>query len=408
MKLDFLTLDDVDFHGKKVLLRGDFNVPLDKDTGEISDDTRLVESLETIKKLLSNNCAVIACSHLGRPKGGADPKFSLKPVAERFSRLLGEEVRFVTESVGHIAEKSAGETVPGQMLLLENLRFHPEEESNDPVFSKSLSSLAQIYVNDAFGTAHRAHASTYGAALVFRERSYALAGCLMKREVEYLTKAMKYYERPVVSIIGGSKITGKIELIENFARFADTILIGGGMVYTFLKAQGFEIGRSILDVKAMDMAKKIIREIGSEAKVNFILPKDSAVVEEISEGAEIEYCDNAEIPQNKIGVDIGPLSMRIFSKAIEDAKTIIWNGPMGIFEIESFSTGTKEVAAAVANATEKGSLSVIGGGDTASAVKKFGMENKFSHISTGGGASLEFMAGLPMPSLEALSKRGLS
>lgn len=405
MKLDFLTLDDVDFSGKKVLLRGDFNVPLDKKTGEISDDTRITESLETVKKLLGSQCAVIACSHLGRPKGKIVPEFSLKPVAARFSELLGEQVGFVPECVGKIASEESAKLSPGKMIVLENLRFHEEEEKNNPMFSEKLADLADVYVNDAFGTAHRAHSSTQGAAVLFRKKSCAVAGCLMKREVEYLTRAMKYYERPVVSIIGGAKITGKIELIESFANFADTILIGGGMVYTFLKSKGCGIGKSILDEKAVETAKEIVKKIGKEAQVNFILPVDSVIVDEIKEGVSTEICDNNEIPDDKIGVDIGPLTGKIFSRAIENAKTIIWNGPMGIFEIGEFSAGTKEIAVAVAKATQNGALSVIGGGDTASAVKSFGMESKYSHISTGGGASLEFMAGLPMPPLEALTRR---
>ncbi|MBN2364259.1 phosphoglycerate kinase [candidate division WOR-3 bacterium] len=405
MKLEFLTLDDVDFSGKKVLLRGDFNVPLDKKTGAISDDTRIIESLETVKKLLGSRCAVIACSHLGRPKGKTVAEFSLKPVAARFSELLGEQVGFVSECVGKIVIEEVEKLSPGKMIVLENLRFHEEEEKNDPGFSEKLADLADVYVNDAFGTAHRAHSSTQGTAVLFREKSYAVAGCLMKREVEYLTRAMKYFERPVVAIIGGAKITGKIELIENFANFADTILIGGGMVYTFLKSKGRGIGKSILDENAIETAKEIVKKIGKEAQVNFVLPVDSVIVDEIKEGVSTEICDNNEIPDNKIGVDIGPLTGKIFSRAIESAKTIIWNGPMGIFEIGEFSAGTNEIAVAVAKATQNGALSVIGGGDTASAVKSFGMESKYSHISTGGGASLEFMAGLPMPALEALTRR---
>lgn len=405
MNLDFLTLDDVDFSGKRVLLRGDFNVPLNGETGKITDDTRLTESLETIRRLTESGCAVVACSHLGRPKGKPSPKYSLEPVAKRFSELIGKNVGFIPQCVGIEVEDEVKKIAPGEMLILENLRFHAEEEADDRVFAEKLAGLADVYVNDAFGTAHRAHSSTHSAALLFREKSYAVAGCLMKREVSYLTRAMNYYERPVTAIIGGAKITGKIELIENFTKFADTIIVGGGMVYTFLKAQGFGIGNSILDENSIETAKKIVKKIGNEASVNFLLPIDSIVTDKIEKGALVEVCENERLPDGKIGVDIGPLTIKIFSQAIESSKTIIWNGPMGIFEIDDFAVGTKEIASAVAKATKNGALSVIGGGDTASAVKKFGLESQYSHVSTGGGASLEFMAGLPMPSLEALTRR---
>lgn len=405
MEIEFMTIEDIDITGKKVLLRGDFNVPLDKNTNQITDDKRLIAAIPTIKYLIKNNAKVIACSHLGRPKGIFNKNLSLKVVADRFSEILENKVFFVDDCIGEKVKDRVEKLKDGEMLILENLRFYQEEKKDDDLFSKKLASLADIYVNDAFGTAHRKHSSTYGVAKYFRDRKLAVAGFLMKKEILYLSKAMKHYTRPVVAILGGAKIFGKIELIENFSKFVDTILIGGAMAYTFLKSKGFNIGKSLLDNNSIEVARKIILEIGKEVKVNFILPCDHIITDEINKGSKTEVCKDIEIPDNKIGVDIGPLTIKIFSKAIEDAKTILWNGPMGIFEISKFSNGTKEIAEAVAVSTNNGALSVLGGGDTSAAVSLFGLEDKYSHISTGGGASLEYMSGNLLPAIDILNKK---
>lgn len=405
MPLDFLTVEDIEVKEKKVLLRGDFNVPIDKNSGKISDDRRLKAALPTIKYLLDRNAKLIVCSHMGRPKGKYVPELSLKLVAERFRQLLDFEVQFIDDCIGEDVQRKVDNLKNGQMLVLENLRFNPGEKENNSDFAEKLSEFADIYVNDAFGTAHRAHASTVGVAEIFRDRGCAVAGFLLSREIEYLTRAVKNYQKPVVAIIGGAKIKGKIELIDNFSNFVDNLLIGGGMVYTFLKAQGYEIGRSLLDSESISTAKETLNKIAHQAKTNFILPQDSVMAYEIKSGVETEIHENNSIPENMIGVDIGPLSCEIFTKVIELSKTIIWNGPMGIFEIPEFSTGTRKVAEIIAKTTSKGALSVLGGGDTAAAVTLFNMEHSFSHISTGGGASLEFMAGKKLPAVESLNRR---
>ncbi|MGC9366394.1 MAG: phosphoglycerate kinase [bacterium] len=402
---DFLTIEDIDVTGKTVLLRGDFNVPLDKQSGQITEQRRLEAALPTIEYLLLKNAKVIACSHMGRPKGEKVPALSLKIVADKFSQLVDNPVKFVDDCIGGKADKAKSELNPGEMLILENLRFYPQEKANDVNFSQQLAGGIDIYVNDAFGTAHRAHASTVGVANIFKEKGLSLAGFLMIKEIKYLSAAIKHYTRPVIAILGGSKIKGKIELIENFSSFVDSLLIGGGMVYTFLKAQGYNIGKSILDEDSIPVARNILSHIGREAKVNFIISADSITAEQIKEHADCQVYQNDEIPDQAIGVDIGPLTVKIFKQAIENAKTIIWNGPMGIFEIDCFAEGTRQVAQAVARATDQGALSILGGGDTEAAVAKFDMEDEFSHISTGGGASLEYMSGRSLPALQALNSR---
>jgi len=395
-----LTIDDVRFKGKKVLVRVDFNVPLD-DHQRITDDTRIVASLPTLKKIVADGGRVIACSHLGRPKGKVDPAMSLRPVAERLADLMGQPIKFASDCIGPEAEQKAAELRDGQILLLENLRFHKEETDNDPGFSEKLASLADVYVNDAFGSAHRAHASTEGVTRYFAQSA---AGYLMEKEIKYLGQVLTNPKRPFTAVLGGAKISGKIDVIKNLFDKVDNLLIGGGMMFTFFKAMSREIGGSLLEEDKIDLAREIL-DRAKKSKVNFVLPTDCIVADEAAEDAEVLIVDADAMPPDKKGLDIGPQTLRQFAKVISGSKTILWNGPMGVFEIEKFSLGTFGLAGQIAQATDKGAVSVVGGGDSAAAAAKAGIKERLTHISTGGGASLEFLEGKVLPGVEALTDR---
>ena len=392
-----LSIRDVDLNGKVVFMRVDFNVPLD-DQGEITDDTRIRASLPSIKLAVDRGAKLVLASHLGRPKGKVNSKMSLKPAAERLSALLNKPVGFATDCVGPEADKHVDELKDGGVLLLENLRFHKEEESNDPEFAKQLAGKAEVYINDAFGSAHRAHASTEG---ITHYVSVKAAGLLMEKELEYLGKALGNPLHPYVAIVGGAKVSDKIKFLQNLMGFADTILIGGAMAYTFLKAEGVEVGLSKLEADKLDLAKELLQQ-AKEKKVNFRLPQDHVVAEKLDASAKAETVNSASIPADRLGVDIGPKTTADYAAEIRKAKMIIWNGPMGVFEIDQFAQGTMEVARAVA---ESGAVSIVGGGDSVAAVHKAGVEDKITHISTGGGASLEFLSGLRLPGVEALPEK---
>ena len=392
-----LSIRDIDLKGKRVFVRVDYNVPLD-DQCAITDDTRICASLPTLQYALDKGARLILTSHLGRPKGKPNPKMSLKPAAERLSKLLGQPVAFAADCVGPEAEAAAKALEDGEVLLLENLRFHPEEEKNDPEFSKKLAALGEVYVNDAFGSAHRAHASTEG---ITKFLSPCAAGMLMEKELEYLGKAVEHPERPYVAIVGGAKVSDKIDLLQNLLRFADTILVGGAMAYTFLKAQGVDVGASRVEADKLDMAHDMM-EFGKRRSVKLGLPSDHVVADKLDASAQAETVETAAIPAGKMGLDIGPATRAEFAKDIAAAKTIVWNGPMGVFEIDQFAQGTLDVARAVANSS---AVSIVGGGDSVAAVHKAGVESKISHISTGGGASLEFLSGLKLPGVEALTDK---
>ncbi len=391
MGLSKKTVRDIDAHGKRVLVRCDFNVPLDG--GEITDDRRITEALPTIKELIKQGAVVILCSHLGRPKG-VTPEFSLAPVAKRLSELLGKDVPLIPDCVGPEAEKAARAGKPGDVMLLENVRFHAEEEKNDPAFAKQLASLADLYVNDAFGTAHRAHASTEGVAHILP----GVAGFLIEKEIKYLDQAVDQPKRPFVAVMGGSKVKDKIALIDNLLPKVDRLLIGGGMVFTFYKAQGKGIGKSLLDDTSIDYAKKLLDE--NPGKI--VLPEDVVVSETISNDAKTVNVDSGAIPDGQIGLDIGAKAQKAFAAIVEEAGTVLWNGPMGVFEMKPFEAGTRAVAEAMAEC--KG-LTIVGGGDSAAAVEKFGLADKMTHVSTGGGASLEFLEGKELPGIAALQDK---
>jgi phosphoglycerate kinase len=386
-----LSVRDLDLKGKRVFIRVDFNVPLAPGGQEITSDKRIKSSLPTIKYVLEQGAGVILASHLGRPKGKPNPEMSLKPVAKRLEELLGRPVKMAPDCIG--PEVEAMKPAPGEILLLENLRFHPEEEKNDPEFSKKLAALCDVYVNDAFGSAHRAHASTVGMIAYVPQ---AAAGLLMEQELKYLTIATKNPPRPCVAILGGAKVSDKIEVIANLGKVVDKLLIGGAMAYTFLKSQGEPVGKSLVEDDKLDLARNLLLQL----KDKLVLPVDHVVVSEIKENAESEVVDT--IPDDKIGVDIGPLTIDHFSHVIRTAKTIIWNGPMGVFEKKPFDGGTVALAKAVA---VSGATSIVGGGDSEKAIKSAGVADQISHISTGGGASLEFLAGIELPGVAALTEK---
>jgi len=389
-----MTVKDVDLRGKTILMRADFNVPQDESLN-ITDDTRIRATLATIKYILEQGSKkLVLMSHLGRPDGKVVAKYSLKPVAERLAKLLGEPVKFLNDCVGEGIKKEI-DTAKERVVLLENLRFHAEEEANDPNFAKQLASLADIYVNDAFGTAHRAHASTEGVAHYLK----AVAGFLIEKEIQYLGSAVENPRKPFMVILGGAKVSDKIGMIENLLPKCDAILIGGGMAYTFLKAKGEEIGNSKLEKDKIDLAKTILSKAAASGK-EILLPVDHLVVDKVDPAAQAAIVD--VIPEGKIAVDIGPGTVKLFEAKLKSAKTIVWNGPLGIFEMEPFSKGTEAVINFVAGL---GATTVIGGGDTAAAVAKFKMENKMTHISTGGGASLEFLEGKVLPGIAALGDK---
>lgn len=390
------SVEDIDVSGKKVIVRCDFNVPQDE-TGRITDDKRIVAALPTIKYLLEHNAAVILCSHLGRPKGEFKMKYSLAPVAERLSELLGKEVKLAKDVIGEDAKKLASELKCGEAMLLENVRFHKEEEKNDPAFAKELASMAEIYVNDAFGTAHRAHASTAGIA----DYLPAVCGFLINKEISIMGKALANPVRPFVAILGGAKVSDKIGVINNLIEKCDTIIIGGGMSYTFMKAMGKEIGTSLCEDDKLDLAKDLMAK--AEAKgVKLLLPIDTVCADHFAADATPVVYEAGALPADMMGLDIGPKTVEQFSEAVKDAGTVVWNGPMGVFEFDAFAVGTKAMAKAIA---ESNAVSIIGGGDSAAAVEKLGFADKMSHISTGGGASLEFLEGLVLPGIACLEDK---
>ncbi|WP_081741770.1 triose-phosphate isomerase [Ruminiclostridium josui] len=387
------TIEDIDVAGKKVIVRVDFNVPLDADR-KITDDKRIVGALPTIKYLVDKGAKTILVSHLGRPKDGFEDKFSMKPTAVRLGELLGKEVIMAKDVIGEDAKAKAAALKDGEVLMLENVRFHKEETKNDANFAKELASMAEIFVNDAFGTAHRAHASTAGLA----DYLPAVCGFLIKKEIEFMGKALANPARPFVAILGGAKVSDKIAVIENLIDKVDTLIIGGGMAYTFLKAKGYHIGNSICEDDKIDLAKTLMEK--AEAKgVDLMLPIGSMVAQEFKNDTEIKYVPSDAMPDGWMGMDIGSLTIEKFAKEIKKAKTVIWNGPMGVFEFPNFATGTKEIAKAVA---ESGALSIVGGGDSAAAVEQLGFADKITHISTGGGASLEFLEGKVLPGIAVL------
>lgn len=392
-----LTIRDIDVRSKRVFVRVDFNVPLN-DKGEITNDTRIRACLPTFQYALERGARLILASHLGRPKGKPNSKMSLKPAATRLSELLGRPVAFASDCIGPEAEKAAAALQDGDVLLLENLRFHPEEEKNDPEFSRRLASLAEVYVNDAFGSAHRAHASTGGIAQFLKP---AVAGLLMEKELEYLGRAVGNPDRPYAAIVGGAKVSDKIELLQALMKYADSVLIGGAMAYTFLKAQGVEVGRSLVENDKLDLARQLL-EFGERRTIKVLLPVDHVVAEKVAASAVAEVDDHPQIPPDRIGVDIGPKTRAQYAKEIAAAKTIVWNGPMGVFEIDQFAQGTIAIAQAVA---DSGAVSIVGGGDSLAAIAKAGVESKITHISTGGGATLEFLSGLTLPGVAALTEK---
>jgi len=386
-----LSIKDLDLNGKRVFIRVDFNVPLANGGQEITSDKRIRASIPTINYALEHGAGVILASHLGRPKGKPNPEMSMKPVAAKLEQLLGKPVKLAPDCIGPAVEAMLPK--PGEVLLLENLRYHAEEEANDPGFSEKLAKLCDVYVNDAFGSAHRAHASTVGMIKFVKQ---AAAGLLMDKELQYMTMATTNPARPCVAILGGAKVSDKIEVIENLSKVVDKVLIGGAMAYTFLKSQGEPVGKSLVEDDKLDLAKKLLAEFGSK----LVLPVDHVVATELKEGAEHETV--AKIPDGKMGLDIGEKTIAEYSGIIRGAKTVIWNGPMGVFEKPPFDRGTVALAKAVA---ESGAISVVGGGDSEKAIKSAGVADKISHISTGGGASLEFLSGIELPGVAALTDK---
>lgn len=390
------TLQDFNLENKRVLVREDLNVPLDENQN-ITDDTRIRAALPTINYLIEKGAKVIIVSHLGRPKGKVNPKYSLAPVAKRLSELLGRDVAFAKDCIGEAAQEAVDKMKAADVLLLENVRFHEGEEKNDPDFAKQLARLADIFINDAFGTSHRAHASTVGVA----DFLPAGAGFLLQKEIEVMGKALENPERPFVAILGGAKVGDKIGVIKNLLNKVDTLLIGGGMAYTFLKSMGYEIGQSLLEEDKIDLAASLLKE-AEEKNVKLLLPEDVVVTSELKEGMPHETVPVSEIPEDKMGVDIGEETRKKFAEAIKEAKTVVWNGPMGVFEIREYAQGTLAVADAMAKSE---AVTIIGGGDSAAAVEQLGFAEAMTHISTGGGASLEFLEGKELPGIAALDDR---
>ena len=394
MNYNKMTIMDVEVAGKKILLRCDFNVPQDKATGEITSDKRIVAALPTIRYLLEKGAAVIACSHLGKPKGEWKESLSLAPVAKRLSELLGQEVIFAADIVGEDAKAKAAALQGGQIMLLENLRFDIREEKNDPAFAEELASMAELYVSDAFGTVHRAHASTAGVAAYLP----AVSGLLVAKELEIMGGALNDPKRPFVSVLGGAKVSDKIGVINNLLEKADTIIIGGGMAYTFTKAQGGNIGKSLCESDKLDYAREMI-EKAKERGVKLLLPVDTVAAKGFAADAEPFTMDAMDIADDMMGLDIGPKTTEMFCAAVKNAGTVVWNGPMGVFEFEAFAKGTRAMAQALA---DSGAVTIVGGGDSAAAVEQMGFADKITHISTGGGASLEFLEGLELPGVACL------
>ena len=390
------TVQDINVKGKKVLVRCDFNVPLDADL-HITDETRINAALPTIKDLLGEGAAVILCSHMGKPKGTVNPKYSLAPVAASLSEKLGFEVKLAPDCIGEEVVKMAAEVKSGEAILLENLRFHPEEEANDPAFAKALADLAEIYVSDAFGTVHRAHASTAGVAAYLP----AVAGFLIGKELDFLGNAVENPVRPFLAILGGAKVKDKIGVIDNLLDKVDTLIIGGGMAYTFMKAQGGSIGDSLVDETRFEDALRFI-EKAKKNNVKLLLPVDTVIADAFEGYTAIKTCEAGKIPDGWQGLDIGPKTVELFTNAVKEAKTIVWNGPMGVFENPDFAKGTLAVATAMA---ESDAITIIGGGDSAAAVNQMGLGDKMSHISTGGGASLEFLEGKGLPGVNCLNDK---
>ena len=391
-------LQDVDLKGKRVIVRVDFNVPLDGN-GRITDDARITKTIPTIQYLIDQNAKVILMSHLGRPDGKVAAKYSLKPVAEHLTKLLNKKVELQSDCVGQAVQQRVKMLKPGEVILLENLRFHSEEEKNDAGFSKQLAALADIYVNDAFGTAHRAHASTEGIA----HHLPSVAGFLLAKEIEYFDKALKNPKRPFTTILGGAKVSDKIKVIENLLTKVDSLLIGGAMAYTFLKAGGHKTGKSKIDEPGVPIAASVMKK-AKERNVELLLPVDHVVSQEVSEQAQTKV-SGLEIADGWIGVDIGPKTILLFQETLKKSKTIVWNGPVGIFEMKPFENGTKKIAETLA---ELSATTIIGGGDTAAAIAQFGLEDKMSHVSTGGGASLEYLEGTVLPGIKILTDQKMS
>ena len=390
------TIKDIDLKGKKVLVRCDFNVPMDEEKN-ITDNTRIVAALPTIKYLLENNCAVILCSHLGRPKGEFKAEFSLKPVAKELSNLLNTEVIMANDVIGEDAKTKAKNLQQGQVMLLENVRFHREETDNDPEFSKKLADMAEVYVNDAFGAAHRAHSSTAGVAAYLP----AVSGFLIEKELQFLGNAVSNPERPFVAILGGAKVSDKIGVIDSLLEKVDTLIIGGGMAYTFFKSQGYGVGDSICELDKLDLAKEAMKK-AEEKGVKLMLPIDTRIGKEFKPDTESKTVAWTEIPDGWEGFDIGEKTIEMFCNELKNAKTVVWNGPLGLFEFDQFAKGTNAIAKTL---SEIDATTIIGGGDSAAAVKKAGLQDKMTHISTGGGASLEFLEGKKLPGIECLQDK---
>lgn len=392
------SVKDLEVKGKRVLVRCDFNVPMDDDRN-ITDDRRIKSALPTIEYLKDNDAKVILMSHLGRPKGEANPKYSLKPVADRLSELLNQDVVFAKDDnvVGENAKKAVNNMKEGEVVLLENTRYRKEEEKNVDEFAKELASLGDIYVNDAFGTSHRSHASNVGVSKYLP----SAVGFLVEKEIDVMGKALENPDRPFIAILGGAKVSDKIGVIENLIDKVDTILIGGGMAYTFLKAQGHKVGKSLLEEDKIDLAKELLKK-AEEKNVKLVLPVDTVVAKEFKNDTEYKTVKVDEIPSDMMGLDIGEKTVKLFGDIIKDGKTIVWNGPMGVFEMDNFAKGTFEIAKAMANSN---AITIVGGGDSASAVEKSGLQDKMTHISTGGGASLEFLEGKVLPGIDAISNK---